>query len=539
MRQATTSGFTRLRVSGTGQIDNVPQATDCYSLDNSAGRYFRTRDINPVVDSQSAYERARKWIEECSESHQDCLKPEIGPLPSRVIDVEPLKNNDDPRLLITEGIKAPYVALSYCWGSNQPNALLSQRLPEYVKRIPTAALPQTIQDAITVTAKLGIRYLWVDSFCVLQDSPTDKRMEISKMRQIFRHAFVTISAATAPSVFHGFLFTRTQPDPSVSIQLRCPDGTDGVVSLYLDSEEPHLTYLERDHPIEDRAWTLEEKVLSPRVLVYSSTHLRWLCDSSQYSDGGPQENFMGYDASAYRLPLKERERPPHPSQNNVPGTNQRSSWRTLVGEYTRRSLTAPEDKLRAIAGLAEEYERLMGDTYRAGLWLSELATELLWRRNTLTEAGALYPRPRNYRAPSWSWASIDGEVAIRQRRIDAVKFNVVECTTTPVSAFAPFGEVSDARLKVVARTTTVWWNCAKEDIFDGADGVKLGKGVQDAAEDDFSALCAVQALAISANHGLILAQAKSEEGSYRRVGWLYFDNDDMFSQCEQTEITII
>ena len=65
-------------------------------------------------------------------------------------------------------------------------------------------------------------------------------------------------------------------------------------------------YTESDHPVESRAWTLEEKVLSRRILVYSSTHLRWLCGSGQYDDGGAQENFMDYMPAKYRLPYRER-----------------------------------------------------------------------------------------------------------------------------------------------------------------------------------------------------------------------------------------
>ena len=327
--------------------------------------------------------------------------------------------------------------------------------------------------------------------------------------------------------------------PSLRIPLQLPDGNQGTVSLYSDGDEPHLTYTESDHPVENRAWTLEEKVLSPRVLVYSATHLRWLCDSGQYSDGGAQENFMDYKAARYRLPLKEREIVSHPSENNVPTTSMHESWRILVAEFTRRSLTAPEDKLRAIAGLAEEYAYLMNDIYKAGLWMSEIITELLWRRNSFTNAGKLRPRPRNYRAPSWSWASMDGEVHIRKQNVEAVEFEVAECTTTLLSEIVPFGEVSSAILKVHARTRVVWWNRTTENIFDREGGIQCGKGVPDALEDKIPITLTVTALRVSANNGMLITPEKEEGGLYQRVGWLYFDNDDMFDRCERSIVSIV
>jgi len=106
------------------------------------------------------------------------------------------------------------------------------------------------------------------------------------------------------SVFEGFLHPRTPPVPFVCIPLQCPDGSYGEVSLYSDGEEPHLVCTEGDHPVKSRAWTLEEKVLSRWILVYSSTHLRWLCDSGQYGDGGA--NFIDYMPAKYRLPYRGR-----------------------------------------------------------------------------------------------------------------------------------------------------------------------------------------------------------------------------------------
>jgi hypothetical protein len=460
-------------------------------------------------------------------------------LPTRVIDVGAPASKENPRLVVTNGLKGQYAALSYCWGGEQPDSLQQDRLSAYSREIPSEKLPQTIKDAIIVTRNLGLRYLWVDSLCIIQDSELDKRSEISRMRLIFRHAFVTISAATAKTVFAGFLQQRPFPLPSVSIPITCPDGADGAVCLYQDAGESHLLYSDSDHPIEARAWTLEEKVLSPRVLLYSSTHLRWLCDSRQYSDGGAQENFMDYDAARYRLPLEMRAEIPHPSRNNVSTESVYSSWRILVGEYTTRRLTAPRDKLRAIGGLAEQYARITNDVYCSGLWKSQLPTELLWRRNSLTEAGRPRERPTGYRAPSWSWASIDGEIAMKGSQIEAVEFEVLSCTVVPLHAWAPYGEVNRADLRLRARTRQIWWHRINERYSEREGGAETGVGIADSLDDSIPASLAVIGLAISANHGLILMPKGDDSDTYTRAGWFYFDDDLLFRQTEMSEVTIV
>jgi hypothetical protein len=507
--------------------------------DNPSSRYFRTRDVNPAVGSASAYGQAHCWIRECTESHVDCPRRKVGKLPTRVVDVQPLNANGDSRLLITNELEAEYATLSYCWGSEQPAALTAERLPKYVESIPMSSMPQTIRDAITVIRELGLRYLWIDALCIVQDSKEDKRTEISKMRQIFKHSLLTISAANARSVHQGFLSPRPQPIPSIRVPLRCPDGSSGIMLLYSDGEEPHLRYNESDHPIESRAWTLEEKILSPRVLIYSSTHLRWLCDSSQYSDGGAQENFMDYDPAKYRLPIKDRKRQPHPSDNNVSSLSLYNSWQDLVAEYTKRSLTAPEDKLRAIGGLAEEYQRLMNDAYLAGLWKSKLATELMWRRNSFSNAGKLSPRPIQYRAPSWSWASIDGEVAIKRKPLEPVKFEIDDCEITLLSSSAPFGEVRIGVLKAQARVKAVWYDPVESGLFDKEDGKRVAEVVPDALENATLTPGVVISLAVSASHGLVLVPAEAGGNVYRRIGWQHFANDDFFGGCEQGIVTIV
>ena len=79
-------------------------------------------------------------------------------------------------------------------------------------------------------------------------------------------------------------------------------------------------------------------------------------------------------------------------------------WRVLLAAYTRSGLTKPEDKLVALSALAARVGARFRLTYRAGLWQEGLAAQLNWSAKYASR------RPPAYRAPSWSWASVEGEI---------------------------------------------------------------------------------------------------------------------------------
>ncbi len=115
---------------------------------------------------------AKQWTQECVSSHPKCAyKP--GPLPKRVLHVGTATSHS--RLYVSQGEKAEYVTLSHCWGppESHPPKVLESTAESAIASLPLASLPKTFQDAILITRQLGIRYLWIDSLCILQDSPED------------------------------------------------------------------------------------------------------------------------------------------------------------------------------------------------------------------------------------------------------------------------------------------------------------------------------------------------------------------------------
>ncbi|CZR54151.1 uncharacterized protein PAC_04034 [Phialocephala subalpina] len=132
---------------------------------------------------------------------------------------------------VQEGNMKPYVpgeeevfgygALSYCWGYCQNFTTTKASLPNYILSIDFNALPRTLKDAVTTTRNLGLRYLWVDALCIVQDDREDKDAEITRMGNVYQNAIITIVAANSPGVECGFLDYKPLPKPVPSIFRSC------------------------------------------------------------------------------------------------------------------------------------------------------------------------------------------------------------------------------------------------------------------------------------------------------------------------------
>ncbi|KAL9599062.1 MAG: hypothetical protein Q9219_004096 [cf. Caloplaca sp. 3 TL-2023] len=375
------------------------------SSDDPAAQYFPGRLANQDVGSEKSFLLAKQWMQQCEFSHPNCPRQRHSRLPKRVLDLYP----DDPSatliLSITDGSFGRYACLSYWWGlTMQRTQLTTSNLASYLGGISLQLLPQSIQDAIFTARRLGFRYLWIDSLCIIQDSPEDKAREIERMDQVYSNADLTISAANADDCALGFLAKRNglESDAPIRLPFLCPDWTVGNLTLVMYNNPT------RHEPLYSRSWPFQEHLLSARVLIYGSEQMLWVCqqDSSTgtgatFKDGGP-----AYDPSVtglkymrmflYRRDIISR------------GFARKNLWIDLVIEYSSRKQSIPDDKIHALQGIASRYSKLMEDKYIAGLWQSWLLPGLMWKRS----GDAQVQRQRQY--PSWSWLSIDGAVSMEK-----------------------------------------------------------------------------------------------------------------------------
>ena len=139
------------------------------------------------------------WLEECLETHKICSASTADdpPLPHRVIDVGSINGVAEPHLLETSGQVGNYLILSHCWGGGCPIMTTSKNIQSHLIQLKLLDLPRTFRDAIQVTRKLGCRYLWIDSLCIIQDNQKDWEVEAALMQQYYRQSLLTIAAADA------------------------------------------------------------------------------------------------------------------------------------------------------------------------------------------------------------------------------------------------------------------------------------------------------------------------------------------------------
>jgi Heterokaryon incompatibility protein (HET) len=413
-------------------------------------------NLNP--GNEETYIWAGHRLQECVSSHEHCPKPVQGNLPTRVIHIV----NEDNLKLVSESQHAHYVALSYCWGGPQTFSTTTQTLTAMQEGFKTFSLPQTLQDAVKVTRKLGLEYLWIDSLCIVQDLDGDQLNELPKMASYYENAYFTLIAGGAKYT-DGFLAPRKACDKhkgssSFRNMLARPflcRGGDTHVCLFREETPYDLS----KEPISKRAWTFQERILSPRVLMYGQ-RVVWQCKSLQVSDGGCDDWTEDPWSTGHRqIQTALNQASPDGAEANssaeetsyandvtTPFDGLYDLWYQIVREYSRRSLTFQDDKFPAISALATKVQSINGDEYLAGLWGNDLLRGLLWS----TYPTVTLVKPPTWRAPSWSWASVNNP--IEYRRLpgpSAVALaEVINWSVTPKHPTAPHGEIKDVILEI-------------------------------------------------------------------------------------------
>jgi hypothetical protein len=219
-------------------------------------------------------------------------------------------------------------------------------------------------------------------------------------------------------------------------------------------------------------------------------------------------------------------------------------WRDIVREYSRRKLTFAQDKLPALAGVASKLAEKTGYTYVAGLWLEDLVpTGLLWFRDFATTP---LTRPQ-YRAPSWSWASIDSHVAWSKSLPEGnvrAKVDIIQCEILLDSKISPFGGISSGYIEIkgsLKRVTVA--RIGSEQLLKRPSLTPFAFAQWDALEDEHEAAVldggeqnqsqVLWCLSIIKGMGLILREKRPE--CFERVG-LFWIQDDLVEESKLHDI---
>jgi hypothetical protein len=395
---------------------------------NLEGLAQQNADKQTTTGHPETLQLAKAWLWNCLDSHTSC-----GPhypstedfVPTRLLDIG---TTQSPALHLVPGAslnpKTRWVALSHRWGVNQTCILRSSNVAAYHVAIPASEASPTIQDAAHVTRALGIRYLWVDCICIIQDDGgADWAKESNTMFEVYGRSTCTIAAATTAATTAtvdadktsesgigegGGIFVKRNPYRVRPCVIQNPFKS-GESCYQFNVMPPYLNRLHNEHVRSSewfkRGWVFQERMLAPRLLIFSDTQILWGCPRLQAAESWPKgktaENYIDRFLSA----TVERERLQdllHP-ESGIKMSH--DAWWNFLRDYMESELTVRSDRLPAIKGLAALVENLTGERYCGGFWITakDLSDALLWQ----VEGEKVRWKPPEYRAPSFSWAKVE------------------------------------------------------------------------------------------------------------------------------------
>ena len=400
--------------------------------------------LTPNTFSGKCEAQVREWLQECSkeQAHSKCRQDwrTQHDYSFRLLRIDPVDADHLHLEAFHSGDRLPaYVTMSHCWTSRAAMATKLLRTTEasFKDGLPVLTLPKKFQDAVAIARWMQIDYIWIDALCIIQDEDSDDwRIQSSIMGEIYANSYCNI-AATSADPEAGCFTTRdisiVEPHPIADPRSTLPDH--GHVIGYDDFWCNSLL----DTTLHTRAWVLQERLLSPRTIYFGQEQMFWECRCvmacEAYPKGIPQvfrnQRMQSWRLSdqlldpAYRLSRSTFRwsslwswlglRTSSPSQQPHWAYD---TWSRIIERYMECDLTYGHDKLVAISGIAQKVRQTTGERYLAGHWENPLlAQSLLWyvpSRRQANSKSSVRPAAvdsSHYRAPTWSWASVDAQVS--------------------------------------------------------------------------------------------------------------------------------
>jgi hypothetical protein len=234
-----------------------------------------------------------------------------------------------------------------------------------MQKIRLAELPKTFRDAVVITRKLGARYLWIDSLCIVQDEMKDWETESKNMANVYQNSLLTIAAAASPDSQTGCFLQR---ESGMEMKIKHGKCTFYLQHINRNWALPSPT----GGPLQSRGWVLQEMLLSQRILFFSEDQLFWECHSTSLSEDGSSRAIdldVGVPTMKQSLLKLEYWNPGTPKiKHQSPRENSiLEFWLELVMDYSIRHLTEDKDIFAALAGLAEFVRSKSCNEFLAGM----------------------------------------------------------------------------------------------------------------------------------------------------------------------------
>ncbi|RDL41475.1 uncharacterized protein BP5553_01454 [Venustampulla echinocandica] len=368
------------------------------------------------------FDLIKSWLSRCEKHHgQRCAPERNDALRNiRLIDV-------DMRQVVSypDNGYCSYLALSYMWGNTTQ--------PSYNLGADIGQVPPTIEDAITVTKRLGERFLWVDSICINQTSGSHKQSQINIMSSIYGGARTTLVALSRSDADFGLCrvqvsgINSTHAEDEKHHQSRCRQVLRSI------NDEEYVTVLPTlDQQIHKsrwryRGWTLQEALLSPRCLFFSCDQVYFQCNiiqcceslddsdnpifpikgdsqaSKVVSEGGSMVFTLmtDYPTGSFINPFNAPEKEDGSVTANVKLFDQTYLYDSLLEQYSGRDLSHDSDAIEAFGAILQKFRQKSGSEIFYGIPIAIMPWALMWQEES-------YCNRRRQEFPSWSWAGWQG-----------------------------------------------------------------------------------------------------------------------------------
>jgi hypothetical protein len=358
--------------------------------------------------------RIRNWLAECELQHEGlCRNPWKGPRYREPIDL--ILIDVQAERLVRAKSDERFVALSYVWGNSttlQTKVANFEALQQHHVLSPANELvARVVRDTMKLVKEIGERYVWADTLCIVQDDLEGKTDAIRNMDIVYGHALLTIIAASGQNADEGLPGVGTEVRPLLGLRR-------AIKGFPLIWRGPELSDMARYSRYEDRAWTMQEKLLSRRCLYISRHQAYFHCCSDYNCEDYHSKSF--WEKSHDRgqsMPFPEN---PLYTMQDYPLVDTRGEmftwsyciyvYMSLVSIYTSRQLSFHSDVINAFQGILGVLGDASGGPFVYALPDDVFDLALLWVPGR--DTGVKRRTEGNF--PSWSWVGWSGVATYKE-----------------------------------------------------------------------------------------------------------------------------